>query len=293
MLRPSGVRFGFYIGVNMWDVALLGTRTYLALDASSVTAAEVSHGVKTARLRTLAREPLAAGALRPGPAGANLAEREAVQAAVRRALDRVGARRVTLVLPDGLARLALVEAPAGADPREFVRFRLAASLPWPAAEASVETLAVGEGRVVGAALGRTSVAEYEQVASASGAEVEQVFLAPLLALSGLLRAGAGEAVHAVLGDVALCLAHVRDGALVALRSRRRDRSAGEASRLAEEMRRLLAASGNGHSGVTLALLGSNAARLRAELGVAGPGTALAHATEPDGDEAGWLGGLLK
>ena len=172
-----------------------------------------------------------------------------------------------------------------------MRFRLSSGLPWPAADASVDTLAAGGSRVVGAAIGRASVAEYEQAAIAAGARVEQVFLAPLVALAGLLRAGASEAVHAVLGDVALCLAFVRDGALVGLRSRRRDRSSGEASRLAEEMRRLQAASGNGHAGVTLAMSGSDAPRLRADLGAAVP--SLTTSTLPDGDEAGWLGGLLQ
>jgi hypothetical protein len=278
----------------MGAVTLLGTRTYLALDASSATAAEVSHGVKTARLRTLAREPLAAGALLPGPAGANLADPEAVHAALSRALARVGRGRVTLVLPDGVARLALVEVPAAVEPREYVRFRLAPSLPWPAAEASVEALAAGGSCVVGAAIGRASVAEYEQAAVAAGAQVEQVFLAPLLALAGLLRAGSSEAVHAVLGDVALCLALVRDGGLAGLRSRRRDRSSGEATRIAEEARRLLATGGNGHAEVPLALVGSDAGRLRADIGL--PATRPLGAADGEGasgDEAGWLEGLLR
>jgi hypothetical protein len=277
----------------MRAVTLLGTRTYLALDASSVTAAEVSHGVKTARLRTLAREPLPAGALMPGPAGANLADAEAVQTALASALDRVGRGRVTLVLPDGLARLALVDVPPGVEPREYVRFRLAPSLPWPATEASVETLAAGGSRVVGAAIGRASVAEYERAAVAAGAQVEQVYLAPLVALSGLLRAGGAEAVHAVLGDVALCLALVRDGALVGLRSRRRDRSSGEAGRIAEEARRLLATGGNGHSELPLALVGTDAERLRADIGLPGRAPAVAAAGAGPGDEAGWLEGLLQ
>ena len=46
--------------------------------------------------------------------------------------------------------------------------------------------------------------------------------------------GPAPAVHAVLGDVALCLALVRDGGLAALRSRRRDRSEGEGERLLAE-----------------------------------------------------------
>ena len=115
------------------------------------------------------------------------------------------------MLPDGLARLALVEPPPGVDARELVRFRLASSLPWPAAEAIVDTLPPAAAACVGAALRRATVAEYEQAAVAAGARVEQVHLAPLVALAGLLRAGASEAVHALLGDVALCLASCATG----------------------------------------------------------------------------------
>ena len=44
-------------------MALRGTTTFLALDASSVTAAEVAEGVQGRRLRTLAHEPFPAGAV--------------------------------------------------------------------------------------------------------------------------------------------------------------------------------------------------------------------------------------
>jgi len=67
-------------------VALRGTRTYLAVDASSVTAAEVVLGVKGPRLRTLAHQPLPAGAVTPGALGRNLADVDSVRAATGRVL---------------------------------------------------------------------------------------------------------------------------------------------------------------------------------------------------------------
>jgi hypothetical protein len=274
-------------------VALLGTRIYLAVDASGVTAAEVAESVKGHRLRTLAREPLAKGALAPGAAGPNLADPEAVRGAMTRVLGKLSAARVTLVLPDGTARLALVEPPRGVPARAYVGYRLAASLPWPAAEASFDALDAGSGRVVGAAVRRTTVAEYEQAASAVGAGVEQVHLAPLLALAGTLRGRSGDAVHAVLGDVAMCLARVRDGALVALRSRRRDRSPGEASRLREELRKLASGSAGANGDVLFVVCGSDADELRPEIAAAGSLDGLAPAALPrDRAAAGWLGGLL-
>jgi hypothetical protein len=274
-------------------VALLGTRLYLALDASAVTAVALAEGVRGRQLRQLAREPLAPGELAPGASGRNLHDTEAVRAALRRALASVGRGRVTLVLPDGVARLALVETPASVDTREYVRYRLASSLPWSAAEAMVETLAAGPGRVVGAAVHRATVAEYEQAATAAGVEVERVYLAPLLALAGLLGPRRQDGVHALVGDVAVCLATLRGGVVLALRSRRRDRSVGEAFRLRDEMQRLSAAAVNGHEPLGWIVTGSDGARLRGELGLGreAHGT-LPRGVSPEEAEAGWLGGLL-
>jgi hypothetical protein len=287
------MRLGFYIGVNMKGVALFASRIYLALDASAVLAAEVAERASGHRLKALVREPLAAGALEPGAAGANLHDAEAVRGAIARALAPLGDSRVTLVLPDGVARLALVEPPRGTPAREYVRFRLAPSLPWPAEQAGFDALDAGHGRAVGAAVRRATVAEYEQAARAVGAGVEQVHLAPLLALAGLLRGRGGEGAHAVLGDVAMCLGLVSEGALVALRSRRRDRSPGEAARLGNELRRLGARLAGGNGQVPLRVSGSDAARLAGELGAAlWPERAAPAGAGADGAGAAWLTGLL-
>jgi len=271
-------------------VAFLGTRLYLGLDASAVTAAAFGDGLGRPRPRALADVPLAPGAIAPSPSAANVVRGEEVREAIRRAVSGLG-RRVTLVLPDGLARIALLEVPGRADPRDFVRFRLAASLPWPASEAIVEVLPAGRGRAVGAAVRRSTVVEYEQVAAAAGLSVEHVHLAPLLALEGLMRSGARDAVHAVLGDVALCLALFHGGVPVALRNRRRDRSSGEAERLRDEASRAAAAAGDGSG--RLVVSGREAARLRLEIGegvveqsLPGP------AGWSDSEETAWIGGLL-
>ncbi len=273
-------------------MALRGTRTYLAVDASSVTAAEVILSVKGPRLLRLAHEPLPAGAVAPGASGPNFADAESVRSAVGRVLEGAG-RSVTLVLPDGVARLALVEPPRGVEAREYVRYRLAASLPWSADEGVFDTLDAGSGRVVGAAVRRATVAEYEQAAGAAGVRVEQVHVAPLLALAGLLRERPAASAHALLGDVAMCHALVREGELLALRSRRRDLSRGEASRVRDELVRLSAAAANDNGGMPLALCGSDAPRLRLDLGAGAAGNGAPPVPAlPGGAEAGFLLGFV-
>jgi hypothetical protein len=238
-------------------VPLGPTRRYLALDASGVTLAEVGDGAFGGRLRGVAHEALAPGCLVPRASGPNLADAEAVRAAASRAMARAGRARVRLVLPDGVARIALLEPPPGVPAREFVRYRLAASLPWPTSEGLFEALEAGAGRVVGAAVRRATVAEYEAAAHAAGVEVEQVHLAPLLGVTGLLRSRR-DGAHALLGDAAMCLALVRRGELRALRNRRRDRSAGEPARIQAGLERLVAEADGEGAAVPLAVKGSDA-----------------------------------
>lgn len=275
-------------------MALFGTRLYVAFDASAVSAAAVGGVVGGPRAQAFARAELGPGALVPSPTAPNLVRGDEVRAALRQALAGLGRHgaRVTLLLPDGVARIALLELPAGADGQDFVRYRLAASLPWPASEAIVDTLPVARQRVVGAAVRRATVAEYEQAATSAGLEVERVHLAPLVVLEGLLRVGARDAVHAVLGDTALCLAGFREGALHVLRNRRRDRSAGEAGRLVEEAARtaLMIGEGSKH----LLLCGADAGRLRREMETGSPTERMLEGPGewPEAVEAAWLAGVL-
>jgi hypothetical protein len=279
-------------------VTLVGTRLFVALDARAATAAAVTHGLGGPRLRGFASVPLAAGAIVPSPSTPSLARPEEVRDAVRRAVDGVEhpGGRATLVLPDGIARLSLVTLPADADAREFVRFRLAPSLPWMAADSLVEALPVARGRVIAAALRRAAVAEHEQALAAAGLEVERVNLAPLLA-AGALRGSRPDAVHVVLGDVAVCLLAVHGGSVAALRNRRRDPSAGEAARLAEEAFRTaqLAANGSGpRPALPVFFSGADAARLRRELDPSDLADAPGKGElPPEAAEAAWLAGALR
>lgn len=260
----------------------------MGFDAAAVSAAALADGLSPRRVRAFARVALPAGALVASPTGPCLVRADEVRAALRRAVEGLGSGRATLVLPDGVARVALLDRPPGAEPADYVRFRLAASLPWPASEAIFDALPAGRGRMVGAAVRRSSVAEFEQAGAAAGLEVDRVHLAPLLALEGLMRSGPRAAVHVVLGDSALCLASFRDGLPAVLRSRRRDPSPGEAFRLRDEAAR--AAAGDAPP---LVFSGSGARRLAAEIGDGRARTGLGGPSEwPEAAEAAWLGGLL-
>lgn len=277
-------------------MALARSRLFVALDALAVCVAAVRGGLGGRRLEGFARVPLSPGALVPSPSGPNLQRPEEVRDALGRALDAAGrpSSSATLVLPDGIGRLALLALPAQADAREFVRFRLAGSLPFPAAEAIVDVLPAGGGQVVGAAVRRGTVAEYEQAAAALGLATERVHLAPLVALGALMRAASREAVEVMLGDTTACFAVLRGGAIVALRHRRRDTTSGEGGRLVEEAERAARLVTNGDGPYPVALRGTDAARLRAEAGVTGgdqPSFASARRW-PEAADSVWLRGLV-
>ena len=276
---------------------MFGKGLLVAFDAASVSVATLAKGPRRGRLLGFHRVPLQPGALAPSPAGSNVVRREEVRGALARTLEEVDpvGGPVTLVLPDGIARLAMIEPPSGAEPRDYVRFRLATSLPWPATEAIVDILPVRRGRVVGAAVRRATVAQYEQLAASVGLGVERVTLAPLLALGALVgRRGrrSPDAVHALLGDVALCLAVIRDGDLAALRCRRRDATAGEAPRLLAEAARTARQAGDGDQDVRLVISGSGAGPLREALGPAVAGGLESPGEWPESREAAWLGGAM-
>ncbi len=247
-------------------------RLVVAFDASGVSGARFGRAFARPRLRAFARIELPAGALTPSALGPNV--------------QRSGA---TLVLPDGVGRVLLFDTPDGTDDRAYVRFRLAGSLPYPADEATFDVLSLGRGRALGAAVRRSVVAEYEQAAGRAGFTQERVDLAPLIAVEGLLRRGAG--VHVILGDAALSLATFQDARLTAFRTRRRDPGPGEARRLLEEAERTaLLGAGDG----AVSFVGPGARGLVQELVASGSPVSLGPGAEsaPGAAEAAWLAGVL-
>lgn len=273
-------------------MAFLRPRLVVAFDASAVCGAVLARGLGRPRLRQFVRVDLPPLALAPSPVAPNLARPDAVAEALVALRRRLGTGApATLVLPHGVGRLLLTDAAADTDPRALVRFRLASSLPYPAEEAVVDVLPLEGGRLLGAAVRRSVVAEYESIATAAGFAQEGVDLAPLVALAGLPRGATG--VHVFLGDAALSLAAFRDDRLLVFRTRLRDPGPDEGPRLLAEAERTALLSGDAPEG-PVTFVGPGARGLVSELLGLGR-TVLLGALVPEppaAAEAAWLGGML-
>jgi hypothetical protein len=272
-------------------------RVWLAFDASGVCAARVQPRLRGFELCGWAHAPLPEGALVPSAVEPNLRDPEALQRALRHvaaALDLPAGSRVRVALPDGLTRLVLLDEPQGVSAADFALFRLGPGLPYAPDEAIVGTLDLGHGRAVATALRRTLAAEYENALRAIELVPDGVFLAPLLALSELLRRPAArDEVALVLGDAALLLAAFRDGRLRLVRSRRRDPGRDEAERLGDEVWRTAQAA-DLRDAPRLSVRGAQSAALAAALGLQGHLAQAVRSANPElptevADWA-WLGG---
>ena len=272
---------------------------FVALDAGSVSGGAGARSGGGYRLASHARVPLGAGALTPSPFAPNVTRPAEVADALRelaRAL-RIGPAPVCLLLPDGIARLGLLEVPADVTPQEYARFRIVPGLPYPPEEAIIDVLPVGPGRAVVAVVRRGVIEGYEAVAEQAGISQDRLDLTPLAALSGLLREpgdAGGLTVDVILGDAAFCLAAHQDGVLRALRNRRRDPAPDEARRMAEEVHRTSALAGDG-AGPHVRVVGAGASDLlaswRAAGGAAEPGwRSEGTGTGIEASELAWLGG---
>jgi hypothetical protein len=277
-------------------VAWFPSLRLVAFDAASVAGARLVRGLRGPRLRSLEIVPLPPGALLVSAFTSNLARPAEVSAALVRLREALGPGGVTLILPDGLARVLLLEAPKGADPHEYARFRLGPALPYPVGEAAVDLLPLDGRRLLAAAVRRDVVAGYEAAAAAAGLKTDRVDLAPLVALAGLLRQPRpARTVEIVLGDAALSLAAFEGGRLSAFRSRRRDPGPGEAERVCEEAART-APSGAGDP-PCLRVTGVGARSFRDDLAGAGQAVELAAVlpgvgSPPEAAERPWLGAAL-
>jgi hypothetical protein len=281
-------------------VRTLRTQALVAFDASGVAGAVVSQALGPRRLKAFAQAPLPRGALSPSPFEPNLADPAAVKAAlvrVKKALD-LRETAACLLLPAGVARAVLMDVPSGSEAEGYARFRLASALPYPAAEAVVDFMPAGPGRVVAAAVRRSVIQGYEKVAEAAGLRQSRLDLSPLMALGGLLKDSADGArtVDVILGDAAVTLSAHTGGALRAYRTRWRDPGLDEARWLAEEARRTADLAGAG-AAVRLRAVGPGASSFVQSWTAAGldaaPGWELeGHGLPVAAAELCWLGGAL-
>ncbi|HET7295006.1 MAG TPA: hypothetical protein VFM88_21485 [Vicinamibacteria bacterium] len=229
-------------------MGLLRPRLYAGFDATAVVGATLARTLGGRRFERLRRVPLASGALVPSPLDGNVRDADVVREALQRLAAELGTRgAVSLVLPDGTARAAILEAPGDVAPADFARFRLTAGLPYPAHEALVDVLPLGGRRILAVAVRRSVVESYEAAAAAAGLVSERVELAPVAALEGLSRLGPASAstVDVILGDAFVSIAAWAEGELRVLRSRRREAGPEEAARLQIEIARTARLAGDG------------------------------------------------
>jgi hypothetical protein len=224
-------------------MSLLGAHTVVAIDASGLTGGTLPGRFRSGEV-LMQRVSLEPGALLPSPAEPNLARPAAVKAALDTLLERLSRpARITLVLPLGLARFSLVRPPPGTEAREYARFRLAPTLPFPAAEAIVDVVAAGGPFVVAAAVRRAVVSAYEGL-FASGPELERVDLMPLAAVAARRQRHAAPAVDVFLGDTAFAVALYEEGVLRAFHTRWRAKGPADVDRIA----RVAASTAGTHGG---------------------------------------------
>jgi Tfp pilus assembly PilM family ATPase len=166
-----------------------------------VTVVELRGGARGSSVVGYASEPLPPGAIAPAPAGTNIAARDAVIEALRRALERAGVkatRRAALIVPDSIARVSLLpfeHLPAkAADVEQLVRWQLKKATPHSMDDTQVTWFPAHRlpaATVVGAvAAHRDVVAEYEAVASAAGIHAGLVDLACLNVMNAVIGANA-------------------------------------------------------------------------------------------------------
>ena len=232
---------------NRSVVLPFSSRVVLALDAGSVSAALVRRGLRASRVVALHSRPLPEGALVPSALARNLIDPQEVGRAIRETLESLPRTAgVTLVLPHGVSRVSVLDLPKGHEATEYARFRLAASLPYPATEAVVDFLPLERGRMLAAAVRREVVVEYEEAVASAGVVRARVDLAPLAAAAGagpISQGFAGPTVFLVLGDAACSFLAYDGGRLLGVRSRRRGPEGGDADRLHTEALRSAAAAG--------------------------------------------------
>jgi hypothetical protein len=279
-------------------VSSLGPRRFLlAFDASSVGGGLV----QGKKLKALSVVPLSQGALKPSAQEGNLPRPNEVVEAVKSvaATLRASSFAARVLLPAGVARIMLLDAPGGGlDPREFTRFRLAKGLPYPEVEAVVDRVPLRGDRSLGVAIRKAIVESYEALLTRAGLVQERIDLTPVAALLGLEGGRPkGDTAFVILGDGAATWAVSDQTGLRALRSRWRDPSPTEVGRLADELERTGLLLGGGLHVRRIRVVGPGARELIGGLVARGlpaePGWVMPDLRTPeDPNELPWLGAAL-
>ncbi len=207
--------------------------TAIEIASHRVTVAGLGRAGSRPVVSAYASEPLAADAVQPAPAGANIPDPAVVTDALRRALERTGLRsasRVALVIPDSVARVSLLTfeklPPRASDLDQLVRWQLKKATPFPIEEAVVTSFVanVGEpGTTLAAVVARREVvAEYEAVVGALGIHAGIVDLASFNVMNAVIAGGAaadGDSLVVTLAAEATSLAILRGSDLMFYRHR--------------------------------------------------------------------------
>jgi type IV pilus assembly protein PilM len=181
-------------------------------------------------LESVARIPLAPGAVTPGLKPGNLPDRVAVIAAIRRALESIDVRpnsrgaELTIILPDAAVRVLLLDFDALptklTESLPMVRFRLKKLVPFEVEDAMVSFQVMSSSksnvRVLAVAIPRDILQEYETAVREAGFEPGTVLPSTLAALAGVAAPEPSLVVNA--GSTGVTTAITRDGVLLLHRS---------------------------------------------------------------------------
>ena len=149
--------------------------------------------------------PLAPGAVKPLPAGDNLLNRVAVEVALRKALEDIGARekQLTLIVPDAAVRVLMLDFDTlPAKPQEalpIVRFRLRKLMPFEVDDAAVSYQLMRQeaeqAHVLVTVMAAPVRTEYEGAVRAAGYEPGVVLPSTLACLAALTTSDAALVVN--------------------------------------------------------------------------------------------------
>lgn len=169
---------------------------------------------------------LPAGTVKLSMTEPNIADPTAFRAALGSALERagvLGAGRVGLVLPDPVARVALLPAAEargrGKELEELLRFRLRKAVPFEIREAHVASVPAGAGSVLVGAIFRPVLEGYEEACHVLGLHPGLVELSGLALLAAAAREHPdGDRLLVNWDDGYVSLVLLRDGAPLLMRT---------------------------------------------------------------------------